>query len=64
LYLLNIYHFTHTFSHAYTEAHTQAHMYNQHTRGMVTTRHRSPVERDGRKVLSETLHTHKRKREK
>jgi len=39
-------------------------MYNQHTRGMTTTRHRSPVERDGREALLETLHTHKRKRKK
>jgi len=33
-------------------------MYNQHTRGMETTRHRSLVERGGRKALLETLHTH------
>jgi len=26
-------------------------MHNQHTRGMATTRHRSPVERDGRKAF-------------
>jgi len=32
-------------------------MYNQHTRGMVTTRHRSLVERGGRKALLKTLHT-------
>jgi len=32
-------------------------MYNQHTRGMATTRHRSLVERGGRKALLETLHT-------
>ena len=38
--------------------HTQAHMYNQHRRGMETTRHRSLVERGGRKALLETLHTH------
>jgi len=36
---------------------TQAHMYNQHTRGIATTRHRSLVERGGRKALLETLHT-------
>jgi len=47
LYLLNIYHFTYTFSHAHTEAHT--HKY--------TCRHRSLVERRGRKALLETLHT-------
>jgi len=39
--------------------HTQAHVYNKQTRGMVTTRHRSLIERGGRKVLLETLHTHK-----
>ena len=27
--------------------HTQAHMYNQHTRGMATTRHRSLIGRSG-----------------
>jgi len=37
-------------------------MYNQHTRGMETTRHRSLVERGGRKALLETLHTHKKKK--
>jgi len=62
LYLLNIYHLTCTFSHAHTKAHwhTQAHMYNQHTRGMATNRHRSLVERGGRKALLEALHTQKR----
>jgi len=37
-------------------------MYNQHTRGMATTRHRSLVERGGRKALLETLHTQKKNR--
>jgi len=32
-------------------------MYNQHTRGMATTRHRSLVERGGRKTLLKTLYT-------
>ena len=45
------------FSCTYWGTHTQARMYNQHTRGMATTRHRSLVERDGRKSLLETLHT-------
>jgi len=45
----------------YTGTHTQAHTYNQHTRGMATTRHRSLVGRGGRKTLLETLHTHKKK---
>jgi len=35
-------------------------MYNQHTREMATTRHRSLVERGGRKALLETLHTHQK----
>jgi len=35
-------------------------MYNQHTRGIETTRHGSLVERGGRKALLETLHTHKK----
>jgi len=39
-------------------------MYNQHTTGMATTRHRSAVERGGRKGLLETLHTHKKKNKK
>ena len=34
-------------------------MYNQHTRGMATTGHRSLVERGGRKALLETLHAKK-----
>jgi len=37
-------------------------MYNQHTRGMATTRHRSLVERGGKKALLETLHTLKKKK--
>ena len=32
------------------------------TRGMATTRHRSLVERGGRKALLETLHTHQKKK--
>jgi len=36
-------------------------MYNQHIRGMATTRHRSLVERGGRKALLDTLHTHTKK---
>jgi len=39
-------------------------MYNQHTRGMATTRHRSLVERGGRKALLETLHKHPKKNRK
>ena len=44
--------------------HTQAHMYNQDTRKMVTTRHKSLVERGERKALLETLHTQKNVRKK
>jgi len=50
--------YLHIFTCTYRGTHTQAHMYNQHTRGMETTRHRSLVERGGRKALLETLHTH------
>jgi hypothetical protein len=39
-------------------------MYIQHTRGMTRTRHRSLVERGGRKALLETLHTQPKKRRK
>jgi len=38
-------------------------MYNQHTRGIETTRH-SLVERGRRKALLETLHTQKKKIQK
>jgi len=40
-------------------------MYNQHTRGMATTRHRSLVERGGRKAFvkdKDLAHTQKRKK--
>jgi len=40
-------------------------MYNQHTRGMATTRHRSLVERGGRKAFVRDkglAHTQKRKK--
>jgi len=50
--------------HIQRHTHTQAHMYNQHTRGMETIRHRSLVERVGRKALLETLHTHTHKKTK
>jgi len=52
----------HIFTCTYRGTHTQAHMYNQHTRGMETTRHRSLVERGGRKALLETLHIHTHKK--
>jgi len=39
------------FTGTYRDKHTHAHMYNQHTRGMVTTRHRSLVARGGRKAF-------------
>jgi len=53
--------YLHIFIFTYRGTHTQAHMHNQHTRGMARTRHRSLVERGGRKALLETLHTHKKK---
>jgi len=43
---------------------TQAHMYNQITRGMETTRHRSLGERGGRNALLETLQTQKKNQKK
>ena len=52
--------YLHIFTCTYRGTHTQAHMYNQHTRGMATTRNRSLVERVGRKDLLETLHTRKK----
>jgi len=53
--------YLHIFTCTYKGTHTQAHMYNQHTRGMATTRHRSLVERGGRKALLETMHIQKHK---
>jgi len=50
--------YLHIFTCTYRGTHTQTHMYNQHTRGMATIRHRNLVERGGRKALLETLHTH------
>ena len=52
--------YLHIFTCTYRETHTQAHIYNQHTRGIETTRHRSLVERGGRKALLEILHTQKK----
>ena len=43
--------YLHIFTCTYRGTHTQAHMYNQHTRGMATTRHRSLVETGGRKAF-------------
>ena len=43
--------YLHFFTCTYRGTHAQAHMYNQHTRGMATTRHRSLVERGGRKAF-------------
>jgi len=53
--------YLHIFTCIYRGTHTQAHMYHQHTRGMATTRHKSLVERGGRKALLETLHTQNQK---
>ena len=49
--------------HIQRHTHTSTHV-QQHTRGMETTRHRSLVERGGRKALLETLHTQKKKIQK
>jgi len=43
--------YVHIFTCTYGGTHTQAHMYNQHTRGIATARHRSLVGRGGRKAL-------------
>jgi len=40
--------YLHIFTYTYRGTHAQEHMYNQHARGMATTRHRSLVERGGR----------------
>jgi len=56
--------YLHIFTCTYRGTHTQAHMYNQHIRGMETTRHRSLVERGRRKALLETLHTHTHSKQK
>ena len=53
--------YLHIFTCTYRGTLTQAHMYNQHTREMATTRHRSPVERGGKNSLLETLHIHTQK---
>ena len=37
--------YLHIFTRTYRGTHTEAHMYDQHTRGMATTRHRSLVGR-------------------
>jgi len=52
--------YLHILTCTYRGTQTQAHMYNQHTRGMATTRHRSLVERGGKKALLEALHTQKK----
>jgi len=53
--------YLHIFTCTYRGIHTQVHMYNQHARGMATTRHRSLVERGGRKafVRNKIAHTQK-----
>jgi len=53
--------YLHIFTCTYRGTHAQAHMFNQHTRGMATTRHRSLVERGGRKALFKILHPRKKK---
>jgi len=62
--------YLHIFTCTYRGTHTQAHTYNQHTGGMAATRHRSLVERGGRKVfvsdkrLAHTQKGGKKRREK
>ena len=52
--------YLHIFTCTYRGTHSQTHMYNQHTRGMETTRHRSLVERGGKKALLETSQQQKK----
>ena len=59
--------YLHIFTCTYRGMHTQAHMYNQHTRGIATTRHRSLVERGGRKAVARNkglAHTQKKEKRK
>jgi len=51
--------YIHIFTCTHRGTHTQARMYNQHTKGMARTRHKSLVERGGRKALLGTLHKKK-----
>jgi len=53
LIFVNTYHFINTFSRAHTEAHTKTstHMYDQHTTGMATTRHRSLIGRGSKRAV-------------
>jgi len=55
--------YLHTFTCTYRGTQTKAHTYNQHTRAMATTRHRSLAERGQRKVFVRDkglAHMHKR----
>ena len=49
--------YLHFFACTYRGTHTQAHMYNQHTRGMETTRYMGLIERAERKAWLKTLHS-------
>jgi len=53
--------YLHIFRHTHTSTHTQAHMYDQHTRGMATTRHRSLVGRGWRKTVVRDKAQHTKK---
>jgi len=46
------------FTRAYRGTHTQAHMYDQHTRGMTTSRHRSLIGRSGSTVSGNKVDAH------
>jgi len=61
LIFVDIYHFDYTIV-TRTYRGTQARMYDQHTRGMTTTRHRSLVGRDGRICLRQRPITTKKSR--
>ena len=57
--------YLHIFTFTYRGTHTQAHVYNQHTRGLATTRHRSLVERGRRETfVRDKGLAHKKEKEK
>ena len=61
LTFVKIYH-SHIFTRIYKDRHTQAHMYDQHTSGIATTRHKNMVGRGGRNVsFREKAQTPKKK---
>ena len=56
--------YLHIFTCTYRGTHTPTHVYNQYTRGMATTGHRSLVQRGGRKAFVRDLAHPKKKCQK